>query len=48
VIGGCEDDEFAKYSIRLLGSFVREEPIHVMSSLPVQELTTPREELPDA
>lgn len=38
VLGGCEDDEFAEYSIRLMESFVRGERILVVSSLTVQEL----------
>jgi hypothetical protein len=40
VLGGCEDDEFAEHSIRLLESFVRGERILVVSSLTVQELAT--------
>ena len=44
VVGGCEDDEFAEHSIRLLESFVRGERVLVLSSLTVQELAAaPRE-----
>lgn len=38
VIGGCEDDEFADYSLRLMGCFARGESTMVVSSLTVQEL----------
>ena len=38
VLGGCEDEEFAEHSIRLLESFVRGERVLVLSSLTVQEL----------
>ena len=38
VIGGCEDQEFAEHSIRLLDSFVRGDRVLVLSSLTVQEL----------
>jgi hypothetical protein len=38
VVGGCEDEEFAEHSIRLMESFVRGERILVLSSLTVQEL----------
>ena len=38
VIGGCEDQEFAEHSIRLLDSFVRGQRVLVSSSLTVQEL----------
>ncbi len=38
VLGGCEDDEFAEYSVRLMESFVRGELVLVLSSLTVQEL----------
>jgi hypothetical protein len=38
VLGGCEDEEFATPSIRLLESFVRGERVLVLSSLTVQEL----------
>jgi len=40
VLGGCEDDEFAEHSVRLLGSFIRGERILVLSSLTVQEVST--------
>jgi hypothetical protein len=36
--GGCEDEEFAEHSVRLLDSFVRGERVLVLSSLTVQEL----------
>ena len=39
VVGGCEDDEFAEHSIRLMDSFVRGDRVLVLSSLTVQELT---------
>jgi hypothetical protein len=38
VLGGCEDEEFAEHSVRLLDSFVRGERVLVLSSLTVQEL----------
>lgn len=38
VVGGCEDDEFATHSTRLMGSFVRGDFVLVMSTLTVQEL----------
>lgn len=38
VVGGCEDEEFAEHSIRLMESFVRGERVLVLSSLTVQEL----------
>ncbi len=40
VLGGCEDEEFAQYSVRLMESFVRGERVLVLSSLTVQELAT--------
>lgn len=40
VLGGCEDEEFAEHSIRLVEGFVRGERVLVLSSLTVQELTT--------
>lgn len=40
VLGGCEDEEFAEHSVRLLESFVRGERVLVLSSLTVQELAT--------
>jgi hypothetical protein len=38
VVGGCEDDEFAEDSIRLMGCFARGEFVLVVSTLTVQEL----------
>ena len=38
VLGGCEDEEFAEHSIRLMECFVRGERILVLSTLTVQEL----------
>lgn len=38
VLGGCEDEEFAEHSVRLMESFVRGERILVLSSLTIQEL----------
>ncbi|HEX3555317.1 MAG TPA: PIN domain protein [Thermoanaerobaculia bacterium] len=38
VIGGCEDEEFAEYSLRLLDCFVRGDYVLVVSGLTVQEL----------
>lgn len=38
VLGGCEDVEFAEYSLRLMESFVRGEQVLVLSSLTIQEL----------
>lgn len=40
VLGGCEDEEFAKDSIRLMDSFQRGEQLLVLSGLTVQELIT--------
>ncbi|HEX9640424.1 MAG TPA: PIN domain protein [Candidatus Krumholzibacteria bacterium] len=40
VLGGCEDEEFAEHSIRLVEGFVSGERVLVPSSLTVQELTT--------
>ena len=40
VLGGCEDEEFAEHSIRLMESFVRGDRVLVLSPLTVQELTT--------
>jgi hypothetical protein len=39
VLGGCEDDEFAEQSTRLMEGFVRGDRVLVLSSLTVQELT---------
>jgi len=38
VLGGCEDEEIAEHSVRLMESFVRGERVLVLSSLTVQEL----------
>lgn len=38
VIGGCEDDEFAEHSVRLMECFLRGELVLVVSNLTVQEL----------
>ncbi len=38
VLGGCEDEEFAEHSVRLLNGFVRGELLLVLSSLTLQEL----------
>ncbi|MDZ4803936.1 MAG: PIN domain protein [Candidatus Eisenbacteria bacterium] len=38
VLGGCEDEEFAEYSIRLMEAFVTGERVLVLSNLTVQEL----------
>ena len=38
VVGGCEDDEFAAHSLRLMESFVRGDFVLVVSTLTVQEL----------
>lgn len=38
VIGGCEDDEFAIYSVRLMERFISGESVLVVSNLTVQEL----------
>ena len=38
VVGGCEDEEFAEHSVRLMESFVRGERVLVVSTLTVQEL----------
>jgi len=38
VLGGCEDEEFAEHSLRLMKGFVRGEHVLVLSSLTVQEL----------
>ena len=40
VIGGCEDEEFAEHSVRLMDGFVRGELVLVLSSLTVQELVS--------
>mgnify|MGYP001287843129 FL=1 len=38
VLGGCEDEEFAEHSVRLMEGFVRGERVLVLSALTVQEL----------
>ena len=38
VIGGCEDDEFAKYSLRLMECFAKGDFVLVLSTLTVGEL----------
>ena len=40
VLGGCEDEEFAEHSVRLMEEFMRGEYILVLSVLTVQELTS--------
>ncbi len=41
VLGGCEDEEFAEHSVRLMEDFVRGERVLVLSNLTVQELASP-------
>ena len=38
VVGGCEDEEFAEHSIRLMEGFISGDLVLVLSSLTVQEL----------
>ena len=38
VLGGCEDEEFAEHSVRLMEGFVEGQRVLVQSSLTVQEL----------
>jgi hypothetical protein len=38
VLGGCEDEEFAEHSVRLMDDFVRGTRVLVVSNLTVQEL----------
>ena len=38
VVGGCEDEEFAEHSVRLMECFARGERVLVLSNLTVQEL----------
>jgi len=38
VLGGCEDEEFAEHSVRLMEDFARGERVLVLSTLTVQEL----------
>jgi hypothetical protein len=37
-LGGCEDEEFAEHSVRLMQGFVEGQHVLVLSSLTVQEL----------
>ena len=39
VLVGCEDEEFAEHSVRLMEGFIRGDFVVVLSSLTVQELT---------
>jgi len=45
VLGGCEDDEFSEYSLRLMQRFVRGDAILVVSTLTVQELAAAPDEV---
>ena len=45
VVGGCEDDEFAEHSVRLMECFVRGDFVLVVSDLTVQELAAAPEEV---
>jgi len=45
VIGGCEDEEWRKQSIRLMECFVRGEHVLVLSDLTVQELSAAPKEV---
>ena len=38
VLGGCEDEEFAEHSVRLMEGFIRGDLLLVLSTLTVQEL----------
>jgi hypothetical protein len=38
VLGGCEDEEFAEHSVRLMEGFIRGDLVLVLSGLTVQEL----------
>ena len=38
MLGGCEDEEFAEYSVRLMDGFVKGDRVLVLSTLTVQEL----------
>lgn len=38
VLGGCEDEEFAEHSVRLMEGFAEGQRVLVLSSLTVQEL----------
>ena len=45
VVGGCEDDEFAEHSVRLMDCFVRGDFVLVVSTLTVQELAAAPDEV---
>ena len=45
VVGGCEDDEFAEHSVRLMECFVRGDFVLVVSNLTVQELAAAPDEV---
>ena len=45
VVGGCEDDEFAEHSIRLMECFSRGDFVLVVSALTVQELAAAPDEV---
>jgi hypothetical protein len=45
VVGGCEDDEFAEHSLRLMECFVSGDFVLVVSSLTVQELAAAPDEV---
>jgi predicted nucleic acid-binding protein len=45
VVGGCEDDEFAEDSVRLMDCFASGDFIPVVSTLTVQELATAPDEV---
>jgi hypothetical protein len=45
VVGGCEDEEFAEHSVRLMKCFVRGDFVLVVSTLTVQELAEAPEEV---
>jgi hypothetical protein len=45
VVGGCEDDEFAEHSLRLMDCFVRGDSVLVVSTLTLQELAAAPEQV---
>jgi hypothetical protein len=45
VVGGCEDDEFAEHSLRLMDCFARGDFVLVVSTLTVQELAAAPEQV---
>ena len=45
VVGGCEDQEFARHSLQLMEYFVRGEFTFVLSTLTVQELAAAPDEV---